>query len=272
MDPEAIEPGDAVRIRPASRTVFARGTILAHIVSIHDNVYVLYLRENDVFIELSRDALLMIVLRENSTTNDIRWDWMCAYVAALDMGTKKLQDEVEALLRDTESREPGRWSYSTFGDVEPITEITTYHESTLLHVAASRGKHKAAEWLLDPTNIHKIDVNVLDRYSGSPLRGACYRSHLSMCKLLLERGANPNHGLGVALDALTDASKILMLYGGNKYHVAVTKTLGLPHVANILTRVLCSHAPISRLPADILRTYVLPLVGVSNDGLGWEYT
>jgi hypothetical protein len=246
MDPKAgaaIVPGIAVRILPAARA--QQIWSVAHVVSVRENgnqrVYVLYDNDTDRFFEMSGDATKM----RPGLPQRYRSFWMGVYVTTLDVGSEEIQQMVEAILRSTEGDNPNN-----------IAEMVTDYETPMMHIAASEGKYNAVQWLL----AKGADVNALDKfgYTGyTALHDAWISNRLSVCKLLLEKGADPN----IRTDSrhkMDDAMKILLLYGGGHEHFRV---LLYKRTASILVRALCSGAsPISRLPADILRTYLLPLI------------
>jgi hypothetical protein len=216
-------------------------------------VYVLYQVYGYRFIEMSQDAVAIKPIYRQTYTD--RWNWMVAYVTALDTGSAELQGWVETLLRNSDD------GYENFRG-QNILEITTGngYGSTLLHAAAELGRYKAAQMLLEPSNMINIDVNGLDTNGYTALYDACAFRRLDICKLLLEHGADFTCGKGIRRIKLDGISKILLLYGGDKNHAFSDTVREVPRVASILTRALCSVAPISRLPTDILRTYLLPLI------------
>jgi hypothetical protein len=146
-----------------------------------------------------------------------RSEWMSIYVAALELGPEKLQKEVEAILRNSEDS-IGR----IYGVERDIAKIRSIYGRTLLYDAITRGQYKAA-------------------------------------KLLLERGADQIYGnMDVYKNKKVSSrvAKLLLLYGMDGDHER--ELYGeLPIVASILVHALCSSAPISKLPTNILRTYVL---------------
>jgi hypothetical protein len=251
MDPDPIVAGALVKIRLCATPADGE-SLYAYVVSLHGSpehrTYVLYLTQMQNFIEMSRDAGYIYY-----RLNTYLWGWMRAYVEALEKGSKKLQGEVEDVLRnieDTDHHAP------RFGTEKPITEITSAGDDTLLHIAAKCGKYHAAQILLKRPNIH---VNQLNEDHETALWHACDDSRV-MCKLLLEHRADPNVGkrhIGFRGD---DASKILMLYGADKERVDISRAVEWPRVASVLVHALCSSAPISKLPVDVLRTYLLPLL------------
>jgi hypothetical protein len=256
MDPETIEPGAPVQIRPVvlPNGVPVEQWRLVYVVSTHDHrTYMLYDTEDATFIEMTRDAAEFTGLGLGYRSVEIsRWNWMKAYVTALDTGSTELQGVVEAHLRN--SKTLGGYTFSG----ENTLAITTRDGKTLLHIAASLQRYKAVQWLLDEDKRvnEKVDwVNKVDNWDGDTALGvACRNNRLDICKLLLEHGADPN----TVYYAPDDELKILQLYGGERKRISggVRK----PSTKYVLTRVLCSVAPISRLPTDILWTHVLPML------------
>jgi hypothetical protein len=252
MDPETIEPGTEVGIRPVANPV--GDSSHAYVVSLHDDVYVLYIEDDGLFAEMSRDT---VDVYPRSTVIH-RWEWMSIYVAALDTGSETTQKGVEALLRKSESH--GK----IFGDGE-IRKITTDDGRTLLHIAVTHNRYTAARTLLEPKDGFKINVNAVERDKHTAIwdkrTALWYAGDMRMYKLVLEHDADPNCGRSATYGSREgNAPKILLLYGKDEEHITIRDAPELPQTARVLSRVMCSAAPISRLPTDILRTYVLPLV------------
>jgi ankyrin repeat protein len=72
------------------------------------------------------------------------------------------------------------------GAADPLIEY-----NQLPHVAARRGWHEALSLLLDRKPDMSMDA--LDDRGWTPLYEACHHNHLRVARLLLDKGANPNH-------------------------------------------------------------------------------
>jgi hypothetical protein len=244
MNRESIVPGARVRIRP--RADQGDLSSYAYVLFVRENmgqrVYVLYVEIDNIIIEMSRDAVDIYLTR--CTNNIDQYSWLGAYVAALDAGSGELQRMVKAIL-------PASVLGKRYMDVDDAT-ILAIIGPELLFRAVGDGKYRAVQWLL----AKGVDLNRRNAYDTPSILIAWLNKRPEMCKLLLEKGADPNLRTD-SRDEMDDATKILLLYGGGNESLF---TMVHRRTASTLVRALCSVSPISRLPTDILRTYVLPLV------------
>jgi hypothetical protein len=245
MDSAQIVAGARVAIHPwvDPQRDYSLG---AYVIFVRENegqcVYVLYLDYDENIMEMSREA---VDIRITRFAEIIRYSWLRAYVTALDVGSEELQRMVKAIL-------PISVLDRRYRD-EDDAEILAIIGPELLRVAVTSGKYRAVQWLL----AKGVDPNRKNSSNAPSLLTAWSFGRLDICKLLLEHRADPNVAIEVVSDMDQDASKILLLYGGKpEFYRAILYW----QATVVLTRALCSGAPISRLPTDILRTYLLPLI------------
>jgi hypothetical protein len=240
------------------------------------NVYVLYASILDApscyagFTEVSSDAIVVID-DDPSDISDERDRWMLMFIEAIKRGDPRIMAEVEKGLRkNQEARTYG------FTSTTPTARVCGSDGDTMLHDVV-RNSYVACKWLLD----HGAEVNARNTKRVTPLWHAVYNipETIATCKLLLERGADPNlwPGKESILNHVRpwdmDLLRLLALYGANcrwtwenarkenRDRIQPYRYEEAGDLRNILTRLICAHAPISKLSDDVMRTHLFPMLG-----------